>query len=89
MAYAGAQASPNAFTYTAATTPQVFQNYLATIPGLTANGAVSVTGNSGGPFTISFGPGIVGGQQLTVAGAGTSGASVGLCPPSTLPAIQV
>ncbi len=74
MAYAGAQASPNAFTYTAATTPQVFQNYLATIPGLTANGAVSVTGNSGGPFTISFGPGIVGGQQLTVAGAGTSGA---------------
>ncbi len=87
MAYSGAQASPNNFAYTATTTNVAFQNYLATIPGLTAPGAVSVAGAAGGPFTVSFGPGIIGGSQLTVAGAGTSGAAIS-SPAITLPATK-
>ncbi len=49
------------------TAAQVQAN-LASIPGLTAAGAVTVTGNNGGPFTVNFGTGITGGTLLTVAG---------------------
>ena len=46
--YNGHQASPTAtFAYSSTTTALAFQTYLQTIPGLTATGAVVVTGPSG------------------------------------------
>ncbi len=47
------------------TTAFQLQNYLATIPGLTAPGAVTVTGANGGPFNVAFGAGIAGGTALS------------------------
>ncbi len=40
------------------TTAANLQTYLSNIPGLTAPGAVTVTGNVGGPFNISLGAGL-------------------------------
>ncbi len=63
--YNGRQASPTAtFAYSSTTTAAAFQAYLQTIPGLTASGAVVVTGPNGGPFTVNFGPGVTGGALL-------------------------
>ncbi len=51
------------------TTPANLQAYLASIPGLTGPGAVSVNGDTGGGFNVNFGTGITGGASL----AATSG----------------
>ncbi len=67
LAYNGANA-PGSFSYTSgSTTPAALAAYLATIPGLTTSGAVSVSGNNGGPYTVNFGNGIAGGNLLTAA----------------------
>lgn len=60
LAYNGAQAPApgQALAYSAATTAAAFQTYLTTIPGLTGVGAVNVSGNPGGPFTVSLGTGL-------------------------------
>ena len=49
------------------TTAFQVQQYLGSIPGLTAPGAVTVTGANGGPFTVTFGAGVAGGPGLAVA----------------------
>lgn len=46
------------FQTTTGTTALAFQNYLQSITGLVAPGAVSVTGNPGGPFTINLASGL-------------------------------
>ncbi len=50
-----------------------FQAYLASFPGLSAPGAVSVNsyqGSPGGPYTVSYGPGVAGDPLLAVTGGG-------------------
>ncbi len=73
FSYNGSNGGVGAFTYSSVSTPAQFQAYLASIPGLTAPGAVIVAGNTGGPFTVVFGHGILGGTKLTAApGTGTA-----------------
>ncbi len=48
------------------TTAALIQADLAAIPALSGTGAVTVTGNNGGPFTVNFGSGIAGGNLLTL-----------------------
>ncbi len=70
LAYNSAQAPVTpAFTYgLATTTPALLETYLSSIPGLTAPGCINVTGNEGGPFTITFGPGLNPALLATVSG---------------------
>ncbi len=73
FSYNGSNGTAGAFAYSAATTPAQFQAYLASLPGLAAPGAVIVTGNTGGPFTVAFGHTVLGGVKLTAAnGTGTA-----------------
>ena len=53
-------------SFSPTTTPAQFAAYLSTLPGLQAAGAVTVSGTSGGPFNVAFGPGVTGGKSLAV-----------------------
>ncbi len=67
LAYNGISAATALAFNPATTTAAQFQTYLQTVPGLTGAGAVqSVTGNTGGPFTIAFGS-VVNPSRLTIA----------------------
>ncbi len=68
--YSGAASAP--ITVGPATTAATIQANLAAITGLTAAGAVTVSGPAGGPFTVAFGSGIAGGSQLSVASSATT-----------------
>ncbi len=71
MAYKGQQASPSTFAYTAATTASQLQTYLASIPGLTSPGSVTVNGNTGGPFTVVLAASLNPAQLGVVSGPAT------------------
>ncbi len=58
------------FAFSAGTTTAQFAAYLATLPGLAAAGAVTVTGTTGGPFNVAYGAGVTGGSLLTVVNSG-------------------
>lgn len=65
------------------TTASQFQSYLSGLPGLTAPGSVSVTGNVGGPFTVVFGPGTDVNQLTLVAGPASISAPLMTTTPGT------
>ena len=54
------------------TTAAQVKGDLSAITGLRAVGAVTVSGNNGGPFTLSFGAGVVGPTLLSVANSDQS-----------------
>jgi hypothetical protein len=72
--YDGNQGCPLTYQSRTTTAAQVLEN-LAGITGLNTAGAVTVTGPDGGPFTVSFGKGIVGPTLLSVAD-GTGSATI-------------
>ena len=76
FSYSGlAAAAP--FSYTlGTTTASSFATYLATIPGLSTITAANVTGNNGGPFTVTYPFGVAGGNVLTVPNSNTAGAAI-------------
>ncbi len=73
----GQAAVTQAFFNNPNTTTANFLTYLSSIPGLTAAGAVSVNGNTSGPFNVNFGTGVTGGAQLVAVAGGNSTVNVG------------
>ena len=65
------------FSYTTGSTTTAFQNYLATLPGLTAGGAVTVNGLTGGPYTVSFGSSVTGGSLLATSSGSANVFAIG------------
>jgi hypothetical protein len=88
FSYNGVAAS-SALTYGSSTTAAQVLTNLKTIVALSGTGAITVTGAAGGPYSISFGSGLTGGNGASGLGAANGTGAVTVTQPGATTAAQI